>query len=519
MFWDFFYIAKKIDYVKNYLLIRTVLFFFLSTAVFSQDINLSSLLIPDELKKDANAVIRENIIEISLNKVDEIVVKEKRVVTVLNKVGNSEINTYAHYNNDTKITELSAKIYNALGKEIKKYSKSKFKDVSAVDGGSLYSDSRVKYIDYTPIAYPYTVVFESEYKNSSTGFIPRWFPTNGYYVSIQKSEYIVNNPLNLEIRTKEKNFKDYPIKNTSINSNLHYTFENQPAIKYESSSIPSRDFMPNLLVATNQFSLKKVKGNGANWQEFGKWMYDKLLLGRNQLDNATIAKAKSLVAGVNNEIEKAKILYKFMQDKTRYISVQVGIGGWEPIAANEVDKVGYGDCKGLTNYTKALFDAVGIKSHYTVVYAKNRRDIDKDFSSIQGNHVILNLPNNGNDIWLECTSQTMPFGFLGHFTDDRNVLVVTPEGGIIKRTPAYKNETNIQTTKATIKLNSEGSLTADLEIISKGIKYDNKFPIERKTKEELEKYYKSSVWNYNNNLEIISTELKTTKTKLFLPKK
>ena len=77
------------------------------------------------------------------------------------------------YNNDTKVTSLFAKIYDAFGNQIKKYSKNKFLDVSAVDGGTLYSDSRMKYLDYTPTTYPYTIVFESEYKTSSTGFIPK----------------------------------------------------------------------------------------------------------------------------------------------------------------------------------------------------------------------------------------------------------------------------------------------------------------------------------------------------------
>ncbi len=55
-----------------------------------------------------------------------------------------------------------------------------------------------------------------------------------------------------------------------------------------------------------------------------------------------------------------------MQDKTRYISVQIGIGGWKPMLADDVNKLGYGDCKGLTNYTKALLEAVDVPSYYTL---------------------------------------------------------------------------------------------------------------------------------------------------------
>ncbi|CAL2089546.1 conserved exported hypothetical protein [Tenacibaculum sp. 190524A05c] len=481
-----------------------------SLFTYAQDLSLTAIGIPAELTKDANAVIRENYIEINLEAINEMVVKERRVTTVFNKLGNKHVGAYASYDNDTKITKLSAKVYNAIGKEVKKYSKSKFTDVSAVDGGTLYSDSRVKYIDYTPTEYPYTIVFESEYKTSSTGFIPKWYPQSSYYVSIQKSEYKINNPLNLETRVKAKNLENFPIKKVS-EEGIHYLAENMPAIEYERNSIDFSEISPNLSVALNQFTLKGVPGSGTDWKEFGKWMNAKLIQGRTELTPATIEKVKSLVAGIDNDIEKAKKIYEFVQNKTRYISVQVGIGGWEPIAANEVDKLGYGDCKGLTNYTKALLDVVGVESYHTLVYAKNRKDIDKDFSSIQGNHMILNLPNNGNDVWLECTSQTLPFGFVGDFTDNRNVLVITPEGGIIKRTPSYQNETNLQTCKANIQLDANGNIEADVEISSKGVQYDDKYHIESYSKNDLEKYYKSSRWSYNNNLEIKSTKLTNDK--------
>lgn len=488
---------------------------FTCNLIFSQENTYASTLIPDELTEDANAVVRNSIIEITIKGIDKMVVYEKEVVTVLNELGNVDARIAKGYNNDTKITKLSAKIYDALGKQIKKYSKRKFSDVSAISGGTLYSDERVKYVDYIPVAYPYTVVFESEYKNSSTGFIPRWLPTKEYYVGIEKSQYKLNNPLKIIVRTKKKNFKNYPIQDKSSEFNLHYIFENQRAIKPEALTIASRDLMPYLIVALNNFSLKGVKGYASNWKEFGKWENNNLISGRDILEPATVTKIKDLVKDVDNPIEKAKLIYEFVQNKTRYIGVQVGIGGWKPILANQVDKVGYGDCKGLTNYTKALLAAVGITSYYTLVYAKQKINIDKDFATFQGNHAILNIPaselSGGNDVWLECTSQTIPFGFLGDFTDDRDVLVITPEGGVIKRTPSYKNETNLQTTKATIRLDEKGTIQATLVRVSKGLKFDNRYHYDRYPKEELIKHYKSKVWSYNNNLEVESVKLKNDK--------
>lgn len=489
----------------------TLFIFLVVKIAFSQKTEFAAQLIPDSLTENSNTVIRENLLEISIEDVDQKIIKHKRVITILNKEGNSNIDLYQHYNNDTKINKLSARIYDAYGNELKKYSKGKFIDVSAVDGGSLYSDAKVKYVDYTPTTYPYTIVFYSETQDSSTGFIPKWYPISGYSISIQKSIYKINNPKDLIIRKKEKNLDNYTIKNLSEGNTIHYELTNQPAKKYERGSLPFNEIMPSVSTALNSFSLKGVKGSASNWLEFGKWMNTELLSGRTQLKESTINKIRGLVKDAKTDIEKAKIIYKHMQDRTRYISVQVGIGGWEPIPANEVDRLGYGDCKGLTNYTKALLEAVGVTSYYSVVYADTRRDIDKDFSSIQGNHVILNIPNGSNDVWLECTSQIHPFGFLGDFTDDRNVLVITPEGGIIKRTPAYKNETNLQTVKANIILDETGNISATIKRTSKGIQYNNKFRTEIKSSEEMKKHYKSEVWDYNNNLEVVSFDINNDK--------
>lgn len=480
--------------------------FFITLLSYSQN-NYSSFTIPVELKQDANAVVRDNSIEITIEEVGKMTVYKREVITVLNKLGNTDARIVESYDNDTKITKLSAIIYDAFGNELKKYKERDFLDVSAVDGGTLYSDSRVKYIRHTPVSYPYTLVFESEYKTGTTGFIPWWFPVNGYYISVEKSRYTLKNPNAISWRKLETNFKDFKIESNVSDTEISYFLKNQKAYEYENSTLSSRDFLPKAKVTLDKFYLKGVYGEYKNWQEFGKWMHKSLLEGRDVLDEATKSKVLNLVKDEQNPIKKAKIIYQFMQEKTRYISVQVGIGGWEPIAANQVDKVGYGDCKGLTNYTKALLDLVGVTSYYTVVYAQEKRNLDADFASIQGNHVILNIPNEGNDIWLECTSQTMPFGFLGDFTDDRDVLVVRPEGGIIKRTASYKDETNLQTIIGEIELTETGNVIATLKRVSKGIQYDDKFYLENYTEEELIKHYKSDVWSYNNNLEVGRFEL------------
>lgn len=474
-------------------------------SVLGQDIELNAHTISDGLLKNANSVIRLNDKKIEMDSPRAMRISQRKAITVLNERGDSPYELMFHYDKSNSIKRLRVYFFNATGKEIKRIKEKDFRDVSAYDGISLFNDGRIKFYNYTPVGYPYTIYYEYEYESANTAFIPRWLPIEGYNQSVEESSYTFTYPAAVQLQKSEKNLSDFNITRDEQKGKVSYSAKNITAINQEDYSPPKSYFTPWVKLAVNKFRLEGVDGTAGSWQEFGHWMYNSLIAQQMDLPESTKNKIKRLVAGVDNPIDRAKIVYKYVQDKTRYISVQVGIGGWMPTAASEVDRLSYGDCKGLTNYTKSLMDAAGVESYYTAVYANSpKRSIAKDLVSVQGNHVFLYIPNNGEDIWLECTSQTVPFGYKGTFTDDRDVLVITPDGGYLKNTGAIKTEDNVLNTIADYAIDPQGKITGNIAIISKGIQYGQHYNLQDEPKIELEKYYKKKYWPYINNLQLLN---------------
>lgn len=474
--------------------------------------NYNTLVIPTALKKNANAIVRLSDVTVNIQANNKMSVTVKRVVTVLNKNGGKHINAYVYYEDGEKIEKLQALVFDQFGNKIAKIRKKDFKDVSAVSGGTLYSDSRLKYLEYTPITYPYTVELTYQKNTGNTAFIPYFYPLNAYYLSVEKAKYSLLNPTQIPIRFKEANFKDLEVKTNNSAFNFYYEFSNLDAIKPENSSPLLSELVPKVMFAATNFTLEGATAKVENWNDFGKWMYNDLISDTQNLPQRTVLEIKDLVKDETTDVGKAKKIYEYVQAKTRYISVQVGIGGWKPSNAAEVDNLGYGDCKGLTNYTMALLKAANVAANYTVVYSgKSQKNIDKNFASVQGNHVILNIPQKDKtDIWLECTSQKTPFGYIGDFTDNRDVLVISPQGGKIKRTKKYTTSQNTQqiTGKAVILKN--GSTNISLQMISKGLQYDNRYWLDSETKRNLDRHYKSH-WDYINDLTINKIDITNNK--------
>jgi hypothetical protein len=492
-----------------------LVFLFFTSLLSAQKTEYSSLLIPDSLKQNANAVVRLNQIDIDISSQRNMNIKKERVVTVLNEKGQNAIDAYENYDKRRNVVSIQATVFDAFGNEIKKIKRKDFKDQSSVDGGTLFSDGRILYLDYTPIQYPYTIVYESELETSTTAFVPQWFPLTDYLLSVEKSVLNVKYPDNLGFRKMEFNFSNFKINKTvDTSTQLSYTASNILAQKYEDYSPNISKIFPKVMMGLEFFNLEGVDGNAKNWKEFGKWWSDKILTGTEELSEETKVKMKALVGDENDPLKKAKIIYKYVQEKSRYVAIMEGIGGWKPMFVKDVDRLGYGDCKALSNYTKALLNAVDVPSYYTKLYgSSDKQNIESDFVSQQGNHIILTVPNGDNYVFLECTSQDNPFGYQANFTDDRDVLIIKPDGGEIIRTKNYENKDNTQISKGNYSLSEDGKFSGTISMVSVGSQYGKKYHLETTPPTEREAYYKD-YWGNISNLKINKTTFSNDKEKV-----
>ncbi len=499
-------------------LLSFVVLFIYSAVCFSQKINYTSLVTDKNLIENADAIVRLDELVVDIIAQDNMVLTSKRVVTVLNKNGNKHINAFVGYSSSNKIKNIKALVYDSFGNEIKKLKEKDFKDVSAVSGGTLFSDYRVKYLDYTPTQYPYTIVLEKEIQTPNTVFVPEWNFLDDYRQSLEKSSFVINYAnANLKPAVLEKNFGDYAIEKKETPLSISYLATNISAIKWEELSPDFNVITPKVMSRLVNFHYEGINGHVENWGQLGEWMHNNILKGRGNLSLAVKEKVRNLVKDAATDLEKAKIVYEYMQSVTRYISVQVGIGGVQPILASEVDRLKYGDCKGLSNYTKSLLEAVGVNSYYVHVEAgSDKINFEDDFPTLsQGNHAILAIPNNNNNnyTWIDCTSQIHPFGFIGDFTDDRKVLVIKPTGGEIVKTTAYLEKNNEQLIKSNIQLLNNGAIKVKAVIETQGIQYDNRFYLEDKDRDKVLEHYQD-VWSSINNIELEDYSFNNNKEKV-----
>jgi hypothetical protein len=440
-------------------------------SIFCADLKFKVSDIASELKENAKAVVRYEKIEF------EVVSQEKAIMRVnyaINKNGLDYSKFIQLYDKFFKISDIHAVVYNENGEKVKKIFFDDFYDISAINGFSLYEDSRVKYVDPEYEVYPFTVEYSFEILYNGYLNFPEWQPYKDFNISTQESEFRVIVPLNYKFRYLEKNITNPCIKTTSENKAIYqWKAKDLKAPIREDFGLDSEEYLPIVFVAPSDFEISGYSGNMESWQGFGKWLFE-INKGRDELDEDSKENIIKLINGADNEMEKLEKLYEYMQNKVRYVSVQVGIGGWQSFEAKIVDKYSYGDCKALSNYMKSILKVAGIQSFSTYITAGSEKPFfNSDFPSNQFNHVILCVPMKKDTVWLECTSQDIPFGFLGTFTDDRAALIITDSGGVLVHTPALKLEDNVKVSCATINLEKDGIWSkALISIQYKGLFYD-----------------------------------------------
>lgn len=459
--------------------------FSLASLYYSQSYPVSE--IAENLKKNASAVVRNESTVVEINKIDEIVYKNLSVVTILNKDAISYSIPKIYYEKGNVISNVKVNIFDDKGAKMKSFSKSDFSDMAANSQGTFYSDNRVMALPYTPTSFPYTVEFSYEQKDQNTVFIPDFTPFDSYNISLQKSSFKIINKsgINLRSKTYDSPFQ-YAAVDVQDNGNEKvYTYQNIPAIDNVELVPNPQKILPKVSFSLDQFNLVGKKGNITSWKDFGLWYHNNLLTPV----SVSTPQIKSEIAALHlsgSTEEKVKKIYQYMQSKTRYVFVALGIGGWQPMMPDEVQKKGYGDCKGLSNYMKTLLDEAGIPSYYAIINSNSSPiSFDVDFPKMAGNHVILVIPTKKGNIWLENTSQDIAFNHLSYSTTDRNVLAVKSTGIDIMETPSYTSQQSKEKQVLTVQINPDKTITGKGKFSYTGNQYDfNLFYVSLSQKEK-----------------------------------
>jgi len=459
-------------YIKC-LLLAPVALAFLAAKLYAQESHLDkqgfmAAGIPDSLKEDANSVVRFSEINVEVTGPGRETKKVHTVVTILNEKGDHEAELFLGYNKKyDNFSGIEMRIYDPLGNVIKKYHKSDMYDGASDDGISIVTDDRFLAVRHTVASYPVTVEIEYEETMTSLLDLGTWDVQNDQQ-AVQYSTYHVSIDENAGFRYLSKNTNVVPQKNTvGTKSNYAWEFKNLKAIKLEEGAKAWRVF-PHIFFAQNSFQFYGIPGDFSSWNSYGKWQ-KQLNADVCSLSAEREAEIRKMTDTIKTDKAKVKFLYNYMEQNMRYVSVQLGIGGLKPFAANFVDQKKYGDCKALSNYMSALLKAVGIPSCYAIINAEaNREPADANFPFDPFNHVILCVPLKGDTTWLECTNSNMPAGWLGSFTENRKALIVTEDGGKLVNTPRSKMQDNQFNSEVHLVLDADGGAKATVKILSTG---------------------------------------------------
>ena len=451
--------------------------------------------IPAALRENAHAVVRLHETQYEVRSAGEASVRVHYVVTILDAHARQQAWLKVPYDKLTRFESLSGTLYDAQGERVDRIRNGDIQDRSAFDGFSLYSDNRMKVAGFNREQYPYTVEFSYEYTDRLLMSYPTFMPQDEEHLAVEEASLTVTLPAGMDLRYREvlpalapaagvasaaegvaDAFSPLTREMEAKDGGKQYRWRlhNLAPVQVEPLSGNPLDYVPRVLTAPNTFKVAGYEGDARDWSSFGQWFFS-LNEGRGALPPQTVAQVEALVAGADDAYTRVDRVYRFMQNHTRYVSIQLGIGGYQPFPATDVAEKGYGDCKALSSYTQALLKAAGVASHYTLIRAgDDAPDILTNFPSIQFNHAVVCVPLDGDTLWLECTDQNNATGYAGTFTGDRHALAITPEGGKLVSTPTYPARSNQQTRTVAVQLDEAGNATARVQTRYTGLQQEDR---------------------------------------------
>jgi hypothetical protein len=327
-------------------------------------------------------------------------------------------------------------------------------DIPASLTDPVYTDTKVRRYSLSGVA-PGTLVDWSYTVEEIKPFLPgdfftTWSIHTGAFT--RRSRFIVDLPASVVPHLVERNIPFRPRETVARgrHSYLWTAHDIQPVTPEEFMADSNGVFMTIGLSAP------------ITWETIGSW-YSGLSRDRYAVDHGIREKLRSLLKAAPTPDDTLRALQRWVAQDIRYVSIALGLGGYQPRMPAEVLATGYGDCKDKTTLFVAAARALGFRAY--PVLLNSGGSVARALPSLsQFNHAIAMVERSEGRVYVDLTAELVPYGELPESDQGQFGLIVYPDGTSEQVTlPESAASANLNETRIAGSLSAEGYITAMYE--------------------------------------------------------
>jgi hypothetical protein len=428
-----------------------------------------------------NAVLLYSDRNVTVLSADKIRTHVREAYKILRPEGRERGTVGVFFNRERKITNLHGWCIPATGKDYEVKDKDAIDRAAPIEGGELVSDVRYRVLQI-PAPDPGNIVgYEYEVEEQ-----PFWLQDTWQFQEIdpvRESHYSLQLPPGWVFKASWLSHAEIKPDETRGNV-LQWAVSDVTGIRHEPDMPPWRGVAGQMVVSFFPSGGTAQKNEFLDWQGMGTW-YGHLLSGQMDVSEPIKHEVTGLTTGKPGVLQKMQAIALFVQHDIRYVAIELGIGGWQPHAAQDVFSHRYGDCKDKATLMRTMLRQIGVDSYHVVINTE-RGSVTRDMPAHHGfNHAILALklpddvkdpsliaviehPKLGRILFFDPTDHLTPFGQIRGPLQANYALLVTPDGGELVELPQQPSAMNSIQRVAKLALDANGMLKGDVEEVRLG---------------------------------------------------
>jgi hypothetical protein len=325
----------------------------------------------------------------------------------------------------------------------------------------VFTDEKVRRISLGGVA-PGTIVDVSYTVETFKPLLPGDF-TVGWSIHnarpTLRSRLLVDLPASVTPRIKERNLSFQRQETTASGRHVYL---------WATHDVPKVD--PEPFAADSNGVYMGIDMDGpTTWAGIARW-YGDLSRDRYVLTPAIEAKLAEVVRDSKTLDDSLRAVHRWVAQDFRYVSLSLGIGGYQPRLPAQVFETQYGDCKDKATLFVALTRKMGVEAY--PVLLSSGGGVERDMPSVNSfDHMIaaVKRPGSSDYLYLDLTAELTPFGQIPSGYQGEFGLVVHPDGRGEEITfPQQPPSANRSVTTLVGELSTEGVFKGKWEQLSEG---------------------------------------------------